>query len=184
MSFAYMIIFLMIMATIAYKAGHSLDPKGRGKQNGQTTSGNTYTYQTGGAATQGRQQPMPTAPGQIGRQTSTVQNRAQTSQPQNKMQTPRKETVAAPETEEQSVTEYLREKAAQDEAEHRREKLQKQAEERRCHGHLNVARQLELGAPIPQNQRMAVCPYCAAENLIPIRDNSKYYCYFCHHELK
>lgn len=50
-------------------------------------------------------------------------------------------------------------------------------------GRVNIAKRLELGDKIPENRRMAVCPYCGAENLVPANDKSKYYCYFCHHGL-
>lgn len=50
-------------------------------------------------------------------------------------------------------------------------------------GRVNIAKRLELGDKIPENRRMAVCPYCGAENLVPAKDRSKYYCYFCHHGL-
>lgn len=85
---------------------------------------------------------------------------------------------------EKSVTEYLREKAAQDEAEHRKEKMQTVMKEKMYYGHLNMAQRLYLGDPIPPQKRLSICPYCAAENLIPLHDTSKYHCYFCRHELQ
>ena len=85
---------------------------------------------------------------------------------------------------EKSTTELLREKAMQDEMEHRREKQQQERENELHHGRLRYAERLVEGDPVPAGKRRIVCAYCNADNLVPVHDfSTKYNCYFCREQL-
>ena len=85
---------------------------------------------------------------------------------------------------EKSTTELLREKAMQDEMEHRREKQQQERENELHHGHIRYAERLVEGDPVPGGKRRIVCAYCNADNLVPAHDfSTKYNCYFCREKL-
>ncbi len=85
---------------------------------------------------------------------------------------------------EKSTTELLREKAMQDEMEHRREKQQQERENELHHGKIRYAQRLIEGDPVPGGMRKVVCAYCNADNLISMHDySSKYNCYFCREPL-
>ena len=90
---------------------------------------------------------------------------------------------AAPQKE-KSTTELLREKAMQDEMEHRREKQQQERENELHHGRIRYAERLVEGDPVPAGKRRIVCAYCNADNLVPVHDfSTKYNCYFCRETL-
>lgn len=158
------IIWIVIIIVI-------INVKRKNKEQGQQNPSRVHTYTTT------EQTPVQQAP--PARQMPPAQQALPAA--------PAKTTPAKPVTvqreEGQSVTEYLHEKAMQDEAEHRKEKMREAMKERKYHGFINTAQRLYPGDPIPPNMRVSICPYCAAENLIPARDESKYHCYFCRHEL-
>ncbi|MBQ8592478.1 MAG: hypothetical protein IJ485_07020 [Lachnospiraceae bacterium] len=147
----------------------------KSKQQNQNQS-QTYNGHSQGTS---QEAPMQRTP-----QAKTVVPAAKTAMPEMQTAKTTKKQESVQREEGQSVTEYLHEKAMQDEAEHRKEKMREAMKERKYHGYLNTAQRLYPGDPVPANQRVSICPYCAAENLIPLRDTSKYHCYFCRHELK
>lgn len=42
-----------------------------------------------------------------------------------------------------------------------------------------IAHRMYPGDQPPQGMKMVFCPYCNAENLIPVNGNRDYHCYFC-----
>ena len=82
-----------------------------------------------------------------------------------------------------STTDYLRQKAVLDEADHRQEMRQEEMRARWETGGLPSARRLYEGDSVPQGMRVIKCSYCGAENLVPQGSRQKYTCYFCREEL-
>lgn len=84
----------------------------------------------------------------------------------------------------ESTTEYLRKKAALDQIEHKKEKMQQQREEKANYGHINYAGRHVDGDSVPGGCRLVTCEYCGADNVISFRDNPhKFNCYFCRESL-
>lgn len=86
--------------------------------------------------------------------------------------------------EEMSTIAYLNRKAEEDAREHA---VQKQEERRQARKDLAGRREgvrLLPGDPVPQGMRVAVCPYCGAENLVPGGSRDKFGCYFCREDLR
>lgn len=50
-------------------------------------------------------------------------------------------------------------------------------------GNRKIARQLYMGDPVPRGNRVIVCSYCAAENIVPANARNEYKCYFCHYDI-
>lgn len=84
---------------------------------------------------------------------------------------------------EKSTTDYLSEKARQDQIEHAREKREESARIEKKAGGLQAAGRLLPGDPIPAGQHCVICGYCAAENLIADGSRMRYSCYFCREPL-
>jgi hypothetical protein len=84
----------------------------------------------------------------------------------------------------QSTTELLRQKAEEDEKSHRLEQWEQKRKEQQSYGNLHYAGRYLLGDEVPKNQRIVICGYCNAENLIPVnKEKSRYNCYFCREKL-
>ena len=83
-----------------------------------------------------------------------------------------------------STTDYLRQKANLDEADHRQEKQQEFRRARWETGGLPAAKRLYEGDSVPQGMRRVACSYCGADNLLPQGSGQKYTCYFCREELE
>lgn len=83
-----------------------------------------------------------------------------------------------------STTEYLENKARQEELADRKERYQewKQAK-RESSGSIPAAKRLYEGDSVPHGMERVRCSYCAADNLIPEGSSRKYTCYFCREEL-
>ncbi len=91
---------------------------------------------------------------------------------------------AAVKTEEMSTTQYLRQKALEDQKDHEREARQEAARLVRESGGRRAAWRHYDGDSIPQGMRLVKCGYCGAENLIGNGQNQKAFtCYFCREEL-
>lgn len=82
-----------------------------------------------------------------------------------------------------STTDYLRQKAVLDEADHLQDKRQEEMRTRWETGGLPSAQRLYEGDSVPQGMRVIKCSYCGAENLVPQGSRQKYTCYFCREEL-
>lgn len=83
-----------------------------------------------------------------------------------------------------STTEYLQEKAWQDQIEHAKEKAEEMKRLDKKYGGQIVGRRYLLGDPVPRGMRIFRCPYCAAENLVEASYYSGKDCYFCRTQLK
>lgn len=103
----------------------------------------------------------------------------QTPQPSQMPQTSRTPGQPA----DMSTTDYLRQKAVLDEADHLQEMRQEEMRARWETGGLPSARRLYEGDSVPQGMRVIKCSYCGAENLAPQGSRQKYTCYFCREEL-
>ena len=78
-----------------------------------------------------------------------------------------------------STTEYLRQKAKEDELQHRREKMQEQQKmSYNRDGRVPALRYME-GDNIPNGLMLVRCGYCGADNLTRCNTGQKYTCYFC-----
>lgn len=83
-------------------------------------------------------------------------------------------------TEEISTTEYLRQKALEDEKEHAEEARREAMRLSRETGGRPAAQRYCDGDSVPRGMRLVKCGYCGAENLIAEHHNQKdYTCCFC-----
>lgn len=82
----------------------------------------------------------------------------------------------------ESTTEFLQRKAAADQIEHKKEKLEQKRAESRAYGNLNYALRWMEGDPVKPGYRIVKCGYCGAENMLN-GQSRKYNCYFCREEL-
>lgn len=82
-----------------------------------------------------------------------------------------------------SVTDYLAEKARQDQISHAEEKREEDRRLNAKSGGLQAAERLYEGELVPSGKHCVVCSYCAAENLIPNGSRMRYSCYFCREPL-
>lgn len=79
-----------------------------------------------------------------------------------------------------STTEYLRQKALEDQREHEEEARLEAMRLRRETGGRRAAQRHYDGDSIPRGMRLVRCGYCGAENLIGEREKqSDFTCYFC-----
>lgn len=79
-----------------------------------------------------------------------------------------------------STTEYLRQKALEDEREHAEEARREAMRLHRETGGRPAAQRHFDGDSVPKGMRLVKCSYCGAENLIAGHHNQKdYTCYFC-----
>lgn len=82
--------------------------------------------------------------------------------------------------EEVSTTEYLRQKALEDEREHADEARREAMRLHRETGGRPAGQRHFDGDSVPKGMRLVKCSYCGAENLIAEHHNQKdYTCYFC-----
>lgn len=83
-----------------------------------------------------------------------------------------------------STTEMLEAKALADDREKMLEKQRQRMANKKHYGHLNYAEKYVIGDAVPKGKKMVFCPYCNAENLIPMYSSARdYNCYFCREEL-
>lgn len=79
-----------------------------------------------------------------------------------------------------STTEYLRQKAIEDEKEHAQQAREEAMRLHRETGGRSVALRHYDGDSIPKGMRLVKCSYCGAENLIPeYKKQEEFTCYFC-----
>lgn len=89
-------------------------------------------------------------------------------------------TAKAQEAEQISTTEYLRQKALEDQKEHEEEARLEAIRLHRETGGRRAAQRHYDGDSIPKGMRLVKCGYCGAENLIGDYQNQKdFTCYFC-----
>lgn len=50
-------------------------------------------------------------------------------------------------------------------------------------GNRKTAKQLYMGDPVPRGNKVIICSYCAAENIVPSGAHNEYKCYFCHYDI-
>lgn len=50
-------------------------------------------------------------------------------------------------------------------------------------GNRKMAKQLYMGDPVPRGNKVVLCSYCAAENIVPAGARNEYKCYFCHYDI-
>jgi len=109
----------------------------------------------------------------------TVSNTTQTSKQQYKQMT----MADVQQKEGESTTEYLRKKALQEKLDDKKEKMEQERKNQQVYGRMCYAGRWFEGDPVPDSRKVVKCGYCAAENLVPINDRTKYNCYFCREEL-
>lgn len=86
--------------------------------------------------------------------------------------------------EEMSTMEMLEAKAREDDREEMLEKQRQNIENKKHYGHLNYAEKYIIGDSVSKGKKMVFCPYCGAENLIPMYSAARdYNCYFCRENL-
>jgi hypothetical protein len=85
--------------------------------------------------------------------------------------------------ENESTIDYLQRKAMIDEREHKKEAFEQKRAERENYGSIVYAKRWMEGDSIPASRHLIKCGYCGAENLVPIKDKTKYHCYFCREKL-
>lgn len=78
-----------------------------------------------------------------------------------------------------SVTEYLDQKAAEDQREHAVEAFEQQKRMQKKYGSMPVAGRYILGDPVPKSCQLVNCSYCGAENIVKIGYHGGMSCYFC-----
>lgn len=122
--------------------------------------------------------------------TQTTQSRAVQKPVQKPVQSRPVQSKSAPnrpvqkKTEEMSTTEMLEAKALADDREEMLEKQRQRMENKKHYGHLNYAEKYVIGDAVPKGKKMVFCPYCNAENLIPMYSSAREYnCYFCREDL-
>lgn len=78
-----------------------------------------------------------------------------------------------------SVTEYLGQKAAEDQREHAVEAFEQQKRMQKKYGSMPVAGRYILGDPVPKSCQLVYCSYCGAENIVKMGYRGGMSCYFC-----
>ena len=82
-----------------------------------------------------------------------------------------------------STTEYLAEKAREDEAEHRKDEYMTKQKLTQG-GTLRLGLRIPDDGVIPRGMRIVYCGYCGADNVVPNGVSEKgFHCYFCHEQL-
>lgn len=85
---------------------------------------------------------------------------------------------------EKSTTEYLSEKAKQDQREHELEKMQERKRVEQKYGNRPVGGRYLAGDPVPAGMKIICCQYCGAENAVKIDYRGDRNCYFCRTRLE
>lgn len=78
-----------------------------------------------------------------------------------------------------SVTEYLGQKAAEDQREHAVEAFEQQKRMQKKYGSMPVAGRYILGDPVPKSCQLVYCSYCGVENIVKMGYRGGMTCYFC-----
>lgn len=158
------------------------------KNTGKRREQKQTRYDAGGARTVNPVQgSMPAAPGRkpgVSGQpyaTSAAPGRAMQKPPVSKPPVKKAEKRAESDV---STTDYLEQKAKQDQREHAKEKLEEQRRVNAKYGNRSVAGRYLLGDPVPVGCRIICCDYCNAENIVKIGYHSGLSCYFCRNHLE
>lgn len=118
-------------------------------------------------------------------QSRPVQSRPAQSRPASSKPVPNKQVSnKVVQKEGMSTTEMLEAKALADDREEMLEKQRQRMENKKHYGHLNYAEKYIIGDAVEKGKKMVFCPYCNAENLIPMYSSARdYNCYFCREDL-
>ena len=82
-----------------------------------------------------------------------------------------------------STTEYLAQKAREDEAEHRKDEYMTKQKLTQG-GTLRLGLRIPDDGILPRGTRIVYCGYCGADNVVPNGVSEKgFHCYFCHEQL-
>lgn len=82
----------------------------------------------------------------------------------------------------QSTIEYLNQKAKHDAEAHRREAMEEERR-RRQESSIPIALRYTGFETVAPTDKIVICGYCRAENMVPKNIRSKYRCYFCRENL-
>lgn len=85
--------------------------------------------------------------------------------------------------EKMSTTDYLEQKAMNDEKQHEEEKRNHQIKMKMQYGNAKVGQRYMLGDEIPRGMYLVPCGYCGADNLLSPGPKQECLCYFCRKEL-
>lgn len=95
----------------------------------------------------------------------------------------RTEKAAVQEKKQNSTTEYLNRKAAEDHAAHMEEKRKQAEKHQQIYGDDKIGEMYVEGDLIAPGKIRVTCPYCNADNLILSRYRANSRCYFCRTKL-
>lgn|GEM_PF-5413284 len=177
------IVLIIVILIIVYKApkkNNSSDPfsirSGGSLPQTPVTGAQTNTSYRQNFA--GTKSPSFTGANAAGAQTAVASSialrEAKKAEMEAKKQAPATEADKKPKT-----TDYLAEKAKQDEIQHVIEKREEQQRVERKYGGQPTGMRYLLGDPVPAGMRIVVCEYCGAENLVKITYHGGCDCYFC-----
>ncbi len=85
--------------------------------------------------------------------------------------------------EKMSTTDYLEQKAMNDEKQHEEDKRNHQIKMKMQYGNAKVGQRYMLGDEIPRGMYLVPCSYCGADNLLSPGPKQECLCYFCRKEL-
>lgn len=78
---------------------------------------------------------------------------------------------------------YLQRKSHEDEVSRKKDEWEDRREEQKNVGNLLMAKRLPFGSDVPPGNRLVICSYCGAENLVLNTSHEKQHCYFCRSSL-
>lgn len=79
----------------------------------------------------------------------------------------------------EAVTDYLARKSHEDDVARKKDEWEDRREEEKNVGNLRMATRLQFGSAVPRGNKLIICSYCGAENMISMASHEKYHCYFC-----
>ncbi len=79
----------------------------------------------------------------------------------------------------ESTTDYVARKLHEADVVRKKDEWEVRREEQRNSGNLRMAKRLTEGEAIPPGNKIVICSYCGAENMVPKVSTEKHYCYFC-----
>lgn len=161
----FLIIIIIVLRNAIEKA--KSDPgRGNGQRSGLRSGDGNRTKAEGQAVKQNSSAAASKAGSRVSRHTASAQKSAAVS--------------AAQEAEQISTTEYLRQKALEDQKEHEEAARLEAMRLHRETGGRRAAQRHYDGDSVPKGMRIVKCGYCGAENLIGDYQNQKdFTCYFC-----
>ena len=169
-----MLGFIIILIVVIYVIKNKNKNSGNvSRPNYSNTNNTSYNRPVQNVQAQNRpaqNQPMQNRPVQNARQNGSAQNAsAKNSSSKNTSGGQKKG----------SVTEYLDQKAAEDQREHAVEAFEQQKRMQKKYGSMPVAGRYILGDPVPKSCQLVYCSYCGAENIVKMGYRGGMSCYFC-----